>query len=91
MENPLEFLIPCYHQNSLRFIVKHILFQQAGRSNIKETKIVGDMIRNLIKAKNILFDLKGRRKNNMTVAKQTYNACHRYKMGIRGFRTKMQE
>jgi len=24
-----QFLIPCYHQNSLRFIVKHILFQQA--------------------------------------------------------------
>jgi len=24
----VNFLIPCYHQNSLRFIVKHILFQQ---------------------------------------------------------------
>jgi len=24
-----QFLIPCYHQNSLRFIVKHILFQQS--------------------------------------------------------------
>jgi len=23
----VNFLIPCYHQNSLRFIVKHILFQ----------------------------------------------------------------
>jgi len=23
-----QFLIPCYHQNSLGFIVKHILFQQ---------------------------------------------------------------
>jgi len=61
-----------------------------GRLTTKETKIVGDMTRNLIKPKNIMLDLKGRWKDNMRVAKQIY-AHHRYKLSIRGSRTKMQE
>ena len=28
-----QFLIPCYHQNSLGFIVKHILFQHLEAEN----------------------------------------------------------
>ena len=55
-----------------------------GRLIAKESKIVGDMTRNLIKPKNILLELKGRRKHNMTDAKQIYNARHRHKLSIRG-------
>ena len=62
-----------------------------GRLTAKESKIVGDMTRNLIKSKNIMLDLKGGRKDNMTVAKQIYNARHKYKLSIRGSRTEMQE
>jgi len=63
----------------------------AGRLTAKESKIVGDMTRNLIKPKNIPLDLKGRWKDNRTVAKQIYNARHRYKLSIRGSTTEMQE
>ncbi|KEH38089.1 uncharacterized protein [Medicago truncatula] len=54
----------------------------AGRLTAKDSKIVGDMTRNLIKPKKIMLDLKGRRRDNMTVAKQIYNACQRYKLSI---------
>jgi hypothetical protein len=59
----------------------------AGCLTAKATKIVCDMTRNLIKPKNILMDLKGRRKDNMTILKQIYNAHDRYKLSISGSRT----
>jgi len=62
----------------------------AGRLTAKESKIVGDMTKYLIKLKNILLDLKGRREDNMTIAKQIDNASHRYKLSIRGSRIEMQ-
>jgi len=36
-----QFSIPCYHQNSLGFIVKHILFQQniVGKNSIQQVKV----------------------------------------------------
>ena len=61
-----------------------------GRLTAEETKIVGDMTKNLIKPKNILLELKGKREDNLTVAKQVYNARHRNNRSIRGTRTEMQ-
>jgi hypothetical protein len=49
-----------------------------GRLTAEETKLVGDMTKNLIKPKNIQLELKGKREYNLTDAKQIYNARHRY-------------
>ena len=38
-----------------------------------------------------MLTLKYKRKNNLTVATQIYNACHKYKTTIKGLRTKMQQ
>jgi len=62
-----------------------------GRLTAKESKIVGNMVRNLIKPKNIMLDLKGIRKDNMTVVKQICNPRQRYKLSIRGSRTEIEE
>jgi len=64
----------------------HVL---AGRLTVKETKIDGEMTKKLIKPKIIMLDMKGRQNDNMTVAKQTYNARHKNNMSIRGLKTEM--
>jgi hypothetical protein len=58
-----------------------------GCLNPKEKALVVEMTRNMVKSKNIMSTLKDKREDNLTIAKQIYNARHRYKKTIGDSRT----
>ncbi|AES68347.1 hypothetical protein MTR_3g007220 [Medicago truncatula] len=55
----------------------------AGSLREKNKKVVADPTKRLEQPKNILMNLKSKRKDGFTNIKQMYNACQRYKMSIK--------
>ena len=56
----------------------------------KDKKIVANLTRNMVEPKNILMNLKDKRKYTLTNIKQVYNAHQRFKKFVRDERSKMQ-
>jgi hypothetical protein len=54
-------------------------FLLAGRLIEDDKEIVRDLMKSSIKPKNILTNLKGKRKESVTNIKQVYNECHKFK------------
>ncbi|KAL5134520.1 Protein FAR1-RELATED SEQUENCE 5 [Glycine soja] len=61
-----------------------------GRLTKEEKKIIADMIKLMVKPKNILLTLKEHNSNSCTTIKQIYNARSAYHSSIRGADTEMQ-
>lgn len=55
----------------------------AGSLREENKKVVADPTKSLEQPKNILMNLKSKRKDDFTNIKQMYNACQRYKMSIK--------
>jgi hypothetical protein len=72
-------------------LIQDYIIRDITKNMVKEAELVANMTRNMVKPKNIMLTLKYRRKNNLTVATQIYNALHIYKTTIKGLRTKMQQ
>ena len=62
-----------------------------GRLTKDEKIIIGDMIKSMIKPKNILLTLKEHNANNCTTMKQVYNVRYAYHSYIRGNNSEMQQ
>jgi len=62
-----------------------------GRLTEDEKIIIGDMIKSMIKPKNILLTLKEHNANNCTTMKQVYNVRYAYHSYIRGNNSEMQQ
>ncbi|KAH1253954.1 PKS-NRPS hybrid synthetase [Glycine max] len=63
----------------------------AGRLTKDEKIVVADMMKSMVKPRNILLTLKEHNDNNYTTIKQIYNARHAYCSSIRGSNTEMQQ
>ena len=62
-----------------------------GRLTKDEKNVVVDMMKSMVKPRNILLTLKENNDNNYTTIKQIYNAKHAYRSSIRGSNTEMQQ
>jgi len=71
----------------VRYVAGHLL---AGRLMEDDKKIVHDLTDFLVKPKNILTNLKKKRKESMTNIKQVYNERHKFKKAKRDDLSEMQ-
>lgn len=71
----------------VRYVAGHLL---AGRLMEDDEKIVHDLTDSSVKPKNILTNLKKKRKESITNNKQVYNERHKFKKSKRGDLTEMQ-
>ena len=62
-----------------------------GRLTKDEKIIVGDMMKSMVKSRNILLTLKEHNANSFITIKQIYNVKHAYHSFIRGSNTEMQQ
>ncbi|KAL5141576.1 Protein FAR1-RELATED SEQUENCE 5 [Glycine soja] len=63
----------------------------ASRLTKNEKIVVVDMMKSMMKSRNILLMLKEHNDNSYTTIKQIYNARHAYRSSIRGSNTEMQQ
>jgi len=62
-----------------------------GRLTKDEKIVVADMMKFMVKPRNILLTLKEHNDNSYTTIKQIYNVRHAYRSSIRGSNTEMQQ
>ncbi|AES88530.2 hypothetical protein MTR_4g057300 [Medicago truncatula] len=78
----------CVHNHEmLPYLVGNLL---TGRLMENDKEIVRDLTKSSVKSKNILTNLKGKRKEFMENIKQVYNERHKFKKAKRGNLTEMQ-
>jgi len=62
-----------------------------GRLTKDEKIVVVDMMKSMVKPRNILLTLKVHNDNSYTTIKQIYNVRHAYRSSIKGNNTEMQQ
>jgi hypothetical protein len=82
----LAILNGVQNHEMLPYLAGHLL---ARRLIEDDNEIVCDLTKSSVKPKNILTNLKGKRKESMTIIKKIYNQCHKYKTAQRGNLTEM--
>ena len=76
------------HNHELaKSLVRH---PYVGRLTKAEKTVIADMMKSMVKPRNILLTLKEHNANRCTTIKQIYNAGSAYHSSIRGSDTKMQ-
>ena len=84
----VKLICGVHNHEMVKSLVRH---PYVGQLTKDEKIVVADMMKSMVKPRNILLTLKEHNGNSYTTIKQIYNAKHAYHSSIRGSNTEMQQ